>query len=228
MKHTTKRIATLFLTAILTFTLASCTDKPEQLNPEPTADLNQQIAHYEALIKELEAELLINKEENYIAASEYKLYISDLENRISELSDKLASFTANTTQTAERPTAIANRNEFTYNITASGVTVTGYTGNDSEIEIPSQIDGVPTTSIGEEAFANCTATEITLPDTIITIDWFAFLNCHNLQKVRIPSSVEKIGYGAFDNCAPSLTVICPADSYAHAFAASFGIPTLES
>ena len=78
-------------------------------------------------------------------------------------------------------------------------------------------------AIGENAFANCAVSSVILPDTIQEIGWFAFSGCSNLVRVSIPASVEKIGYAAFENCSKSLQIFCKEDSYAAAYARSYGI-----
>jgi hypothetical protein len=44
-----------------------------------------------------------------------------------------------------------------------------------------------------------------------------------LSEITIPTSVTDIGYGAFDHCSHSLTIICEKDSYIEAYATSWGI-----
>ena len=56
-----------------------------------------------------------------------------------------------------------------------GITITGYSGSDAEVVIPSEIDGKSVTSIGYKAFEGCTnLTSITIPDSVMSIGWGAF------------------------------------------------------
>ena len=69
-------------------------------------------------------------------------------------------------------------------------------------------DGV--TSIGKEAFKNCTnLTSITIPDCITSIGDSALYGCTKLTSITIPNSVTSIGNSAFDNCTGLTSVIIP-------------------
>lgn len=95
--------------------------------------------------------------------------------------------------------------EYTYATNENGITLEGYIGNSTEIVIPSQIDGKKVTCIGQYAFGFANnakeITSVTIPDTVETIDDYAFNWCKKLKDVNIPSSVKKIGKRAFCNTA---------------------------
>ena len=57
-----------------------------------------------------------------------------------------------------------------------------------------------TTTINDNLFNDCNATSITLPNSLKTIENWAFHNCHNLKTINIPQNVKKIEYEAFYNC----------------------------
>ncbi len=57
------------------------------------------------------------------------------------------------------------------------------------------------TTIEEYAFYNCTSLEsVTIPDSVTTIEECAFYNCTALESVTIGDSVTSIGNGAFRDC----------------------------
>lgn len=68
------------------------------------------------------------------------------------------------------------------------------------VTIPAQWNGLPVTSIHSHAFDNCSGvTKIILPDSIKTIEDYAFFSCGMLE-ISIPASVSTIGASAFYGC----------------------------
>ena len=51
--------------------------------------------------------------------------------------------------------------------------------------------------------------DITIPDSVTTIDMYAFNGCLNLTSVIIPDSVTSIDYSVFRNCSSLTSVIIP-------------------
>ena len=96
-----------------------------------------------------------------------------------------------------------------YTVTSSKIcTVTGI-GNctDTELYIPSVIDGYRVTKIEEKAFENCASlTKIIIPDSVETIGKRAFYGCTALAEVTIPESVWDIGLDIFKGCTGLKTV----------------------
>ncbi len=69
------------------------------------------------------------------------------------------------------------------------------------VKIPSEIDGLPVTSIGYRAFNNCISLKsITIPNSVTSIGFAAFKYCESLTSITIPDSVTSIGMLAFDYC----------------------------
>lgn len=85
--------------------------------------------------------------------------------------------------------------------------VVSYTGSDKAVKVPSEIDGLTVTSIGNNAFADNTSIEsVTIPTTVVSVGTGCFKNCVRLKKAVIPYSVEIIGASAFENCMNLVTV----------------------
>lgn len=112
----------------------------------------------------------------------------------------------------------------TYTMYDDYVEITGFDNSVSNLEIPSEIEGVPVTIIADGAFENATKLEsvtipygvtrisycafsnctslknVTLPNSLITIEWSSFEQCISLIEINIPNSVKYIGHSAFENC----------------------------
>lgn len=66
------------------------------------------------------------------------------------------------------------------------------------------------TSIGDNAFVMNDFSEVSLPDSLISIGERAFFNCNNLKNVNIPDNVTYIGDSAFEACQFMEQVTIPA------------------
>jgi hypothetical protein len=110
------------------------------------------------------------------------------------------------------PIAEGRAQDFTYTNTNGTITITGYTGPGGNVIIPGTINGLPVTSIGDEAFWLSTSlTGITISDSVTNIGRFAFGNCISLADLTIGKGVTTIGLGAFNVCR-SLTNVTIPDS----------------
>ena len=88
--------------------------------------------------------------------------------------------------------------------------VSGYSGTNDAVVIPSEYKGCPVTSIGESAFVGCSwITSVTLPDSVTSIENFAFSGCTSLTRVIIPNKVTSIGEDAFRNCRSLKSIVIP-------------------
>ena len=97
--------------------------------------------------------------------------------------------------------------DFEYEVEDGKVTITGYTGNGGDVTVPDTIDGLPVTTIGDNAFCYCTGlTSITLPASITTIGYYAFSGCHGLTSITLPNSITTISVGAFKGCPADITI----------------------
>jgi hypothetical protein len=90
------------------------------------------------------------------------------------------------------------------------ITVTGYTGSGGAVTIPGTINLLPVTSIGTNAFSNCTnLTSVTIPNSVTNIGNGAFAFCSSLASVTISNGVTNIGDGAFVVCYSLTNVTIP-------------------
>lgn len=96
----------------------------------------------------------------------------------------------------------AEEPEYTYSISYDFMAViTGYTGDDNKLVLPSELGGYPVGYIGDYAFENrTTLLEVTLPATLKRIGTGAFAGCTSLWDVAIPQGVTEICDSAFWGC----------------------------
>lgn len=93
-------------------------------------------------------------------------------------------------------------------------TITDCDKSVTEAVIPTEIEGITVTSIGQ-AFAYCTSlTSIEIPASVTSIGDGAFQDCTSLTSIEIPASVTSIGRLAFVRCT-GLTGINVAESNAY-------------
>lgn len=119
----------------------------------------------------------------------------------------------------------SNGSGYTYRfLSANTIAITDYNGYDTEVTIPSKIDGYTVTGvenmdtsnikkivmpdtvtyIGGEAFGDYDSgvplEEIVLSKNLKSIGPSAFIRCYDLKSIDIPESVTEIGSGAFTGC----------------------------
>ncbi|MBQ3003567.1 MAG: leucine-rich repeat domain-containing protein [Clostridia bacterium] len=95
---------------------------------------------------------------------------------------------------------------YVYTVSNGEATITGYTGSEPGVSIPSSIAGYPVTAIGNGAFRGANFSNLTIPNSVTTIGDGAFASCINLQMISIPPSVTSLGDGAFEDCIGASTI----------------------
>jgi hypothetical protein len=70
-----------------------------------------------------------------------------------------------------RPTALWDQaQDFTFMNTKGTITITGYTGPGGAVTIPTTINGLPVTSVGDRAFSGLNnLTGVTIPDSVTNL-----------------------------------------------------------
>lgn len=128
---------------------------------------------------------------------------------------------------------VTSTDDFTFELSEDSTyySVTGYSGTDTEIAIPSTYNNLPVKEIGLLAFSqNYDLQSVFIPNSITKIGDYAFDSCTSLSNVifeqnsqldtigmygfcsiaitqiTIPASVTEIGFVAFDSCTSLQTV----------------------
>jgi len=120
--------------------------------------------------------------------------------------------------------------QFKYSVNSDNtITITGYTGPPWAIAIPTNINGLTVTGIGQYAFdGNASLTSVTIPDGVTSIGNGAFYECASLTSVTIPCSVTNIGYEALYGCTSLTNATIPGSVTSITRAALEGCTSLTS
>lgn len=213
----------VYIVFFVTFLLliASSLGGCRMISPDEDAassSLEGELFAYKTRLLELENKLLTLQNEQFESDLEHLSEIKKLTGEIDALRELLyAPYTA--------PPSEESKNVylgFLYEIENGQATIVGYEGGNLSPIIPASIDGKPVRAIGEGAFSSLDITSVTIPDTVVTIGWFAFSDCSALAQAVIPKSVTAIGYEAFSGCK-AVTIYTERDSYAEKYAKSYGI-----
>ena len=87
-------------------------------------------------------------------------------------------------------TVTAPSRDFTFDATTG--TIKKYNGNDAVVNIPSEINGTPVTTIGNAAFRDSSVTSVTIPASVTEIGSNAFAGCTNLTSVNYKGDWSKL------------------------------------
>lgn len=89
----------------------------------------------------------------------------------------------------------AEEQSYDYRENADGsLTITGYRGAESSLEIPAVLEGRPVTGIGEGCFAGALCLrKVRVPEGVEQIGDYAFECCSALRKIYLPDSLRAIG-----------------------------------
>lgn len=104
--------------------------------------------------------------------------------------------------TSTLPSFALSYGDFSYEIVDEEIVITGYSGTDTEITIPAEIDGVAVVKINDNAFKdNEILTSVIISEGVEDIGASAFENCIALETISLPSTVIHIGKNAIYNTA---------------------------
>lgn len=97
-----------------------------------------------------------------------------------------------------------------FGLRMDGWHILGYAGNRKQLEIPSDIMGIPVAAIGQNSFEmNQDLAFVMVPETVESIESGAFSGCQNLISVELSEGIDKIGGYAFSDCKALRYVLLP-------------------
>ena len=102
----------------------------------------------------------------------------------------------------EIPAYAESSGDFSYTILSDGTAkITEYNGSESDLTIPSTIDGYSVSEIANQTFwYNNSIVNVYVSDGIKIIRYDSFWRCSNLKTIYIPKSVSSIESWAFTDC----------------------------
>lgn len=82
------------------------------------------------------------------------------------------------------------------------------TAEDSVLNVPAELGGLPVAGVYPAAFSGCTSEKIILPEGITSLREMSFYRCPYLTELVLPQSLETIGDNCFDSCNVLETIDC--------------------
>ena len=166
-------------------------------------------------VEETDDEIIIDEQSDYDNGTNQDIGIEETEE----------------SSTASNSFMSVNTSGFTYKeLNGSYAAITGYTGNEDTLEIPSVIDGFIVQKISDGAFKESHLKSVIIPDSVVSIGVDAFKNCSELEEIIWGSNVENIGNCAFEACKKLKQIEFPAKLTgigSHAFYNCTGLTKLE-
>ncbi len=132
------------------------------------------------------------------------------ETEVSEIEEIIVKETE--TETTEEISAQSEATDFSYTVlNGTYCEITGYTGTDSVVEIPAEIDGYIVQSIAAKAFQdNGLITSVVFPVLLETIGSNAFRGCTALEEITfLGNALTSIGERAFGECTSLTAAVVP-------------------
>ena len=88
-----------------------------------------------------------------------------------------------------------------YTVTDNQASISSFSGELTDVVVPSSVDNYPIVAIEDYAFANSAMTSISLPDSVTTIGKGAFYLCESLKTVSLGKNVQFLGEYLFYYCS---------------------------
>lgn len=188
---------------------------PEESITTDTDDYTKNIQALENKILELQQNHQVSEEERQQEITRLQALLAQLKKENGE----------NTTPSDKAPSqgTTSPSGKYLYNLDGEFAIITGYTGTEDRLVIPSMIDGYTVREIADNAFTSKQLKTLIITNGITKIGWFSFQECSALTSVTLPESIESIGYSAFPTQNKNFSICCSNNSFAQQYAKSYGI-----
>jgi hypothetical protein len=101
--------------------------------------------------------------------------------------------------------------QYTYITNGGAITINRYTGIGGAVTIPTFINGLPVTSLENDAFENYTnLTSVTVPGSITNTGEYTFNDCRELTNIIFAGGITSLGEGLMSLCVSLPSVTIPA------------------
>ena len=107
----------------------------------------------------------------------------------------------------------ASSGDWLYTVRDGEAVVTGYSGSDTTVAVPTTLGGHTVTQIGTAAFYRSKIEKLSIPSTVREIGWWAFYGSTKLSEVTLSRGLGKISFGAFLNCSSLRGIEVPPTVY---------------
>lgn len=102
---------------------------------------------------------------------------------------------------------------FIYNLSNNEIIIDKYVGKETDVIVPSEIDGTKVVKISIQTFSkNKNIKSIVIPETVTEIWEFAFRGCSSLRKIKLPKTLKLLERGAFELCTSLETIKLDKDN----------------
>ena len=97
---------------------------------------------------------------------------------------------------------------FTYKISDETANIAGYTGNATELEIPTTVKGVTVSNISDKAFQDNSGLTKLIAPSITSLGSRCFEGCTSLTSIELPEATS-LGSNCFDGCSDLTSIELP-------------------
>ena len=192
------------------------------LNAKPTANVTVSITGDDSTEHSLSAYSLTFTANNWdttqtvtVTGVDDTTLDGDITTTLTAIASNSGGYTGTETATITLKTSDNDTPDLTFTLNGDS---TEYTVTDCDttasgsLEIPSTYNGLPVTTIGDNAFRDCSGlTSVTIPDSVTSIGDATFYRCTSITSITIGGGVTSIGNATFYRCS-NLTSITIPDS----------------